>query len=127
MNIWVFRNDDSLERVKKGLYLALNNLELSNPKQIAITNYKQDKTEEQRNSFHLLCKLFGDELGYTINEIKELVKGEVLDTTIVNIAGREREVTRSSESLKRDEYSALIESTYRLASEAGIQLPPLMR
>lgn len=127
MSTFVFRNDSNLDRIKAGLFIALKNLDLTKPKQITITEYKEDKTGEQRKTFHLLCKLFGDETGYTLNEIKELVKGELLDTTIVTIAGREREVTRSSESLKRDEYSALIETAYRLAAEAGVQLPILSR
>ena len=127
MNTFVFRDDSNLDRIKAGLFLALKNLDLTKAKQIKITDYKVDKTGEQRKSFHLLCQLFGNETGYTLNEIKELVKGELLDTTVVTIAGREREVTRSTESLKRDEYSALIEATYRLAAEAGVILPVLSR
>jgi hypothetical protein len=69
----------------------------------------------------------GDELGYTLYEVKELVKGELLETTVVTIAGITRETTRSSESLKRGEYSELIDCVYRLASQAGVILPILRR
>ena len=127
MKTFILRNDGNLDRIKRGLYLYLEGLDLTKPQQVTISDYKENKTAEQRKTFHLLCKLFGDETGYSLNEIKELVKGELLETTVVTIAGREREVTRSTESLKRDEYSRLIDETYRLASEAGIVLPVLSR
>ncbi len=127
MNTFVFRNDSSLSHVKLGLYECLKGLDLTKPKQIKITNYKEDKTAEQRNTFHKLCGLFGEATGYTKNEIKELVKAEVLDVTVVTLAGREVEARPSTEEIKRDEYSVLIETTYRLAAEAGVVLPILDR
>jgi len=91
--------------------------------EVIIRKREYDKTKEQRGWFHALCKIFGEETGYTQGEIKELVKAEVLGTTIITIAGREREVTASSEKQNRESYSELIEGCYRLAAEAGIQLP----
>ena len=125
--IFVLRDDSSLDHVKRGLYNELSNLILENPKQVSITNYKENKTDEQRNGFHMLCKMLGDELGYTLYEIKEMCKAECLPTTVVNIAGREREVTQSSEKIKRIQYSELIETVYRLSAEAGVVLPALFR
>ncbi len=127
MNVFILRDNNNLDRIKHGLYQFLKTLDLTRPMQVEIKNYKESKTSEQRKAFHLLCKLFGDETGYTLNEIKELVKGELLETTVITIAGKKREVTRSTESLKRDEYSQLIDETYRLAAEAGIVLPILGR
>jgi hypothetical protein len=109
------------------LYRTFKSLDLIKPKQITISDYKENKTNEQRNTFHKLCGLFGEATGYTKNEIKELVKAEVLDVTVVTLAGREIEVRKSSEEVKRDEYSVLIETTYRLAAEAGVVLPILSR
>ena len=125
--VFVLRDDSSLDHVKRGLYNELSNLILENPKQVSITNYKENKTDEQRNGFHMLCKMLGDELGYTLYEIKEMCKAECLPTTVVNIAGREREVTQSSEKIKRIQYSELIETVYRLSAEAGVVLPALFR
>lgn len=127
MNTFVFRNDNNLQAIKLNLYRALKSLDLTKPKQITISDYKESKTNEQRNTFHKLCGLFGEATGYTKNEIKELVKAEVLDVTVVTLAGREIEVRKSSEEVKRDEYSVLIETTYRLAAEAGVVLPILSR
>jgi len=124
---FVLRGDSSLDGVKRGLYAYLQSLKLESPKQVCISNYKQNKTKEQESSFHMLCGIFGNETGYTKDEIKEMVKKHVLGTTVVSIAGYEQEVTRPSSKAKRDEYSELIEGTYRLAAEAGVLLPELRR
>ena len=127
MTLFVLRNDNNLGRVKQGLFHALKSLDLDKPKQVTISDYKEGKTGEQRAFFHALCKLFGDELGYTQAEIKEYAKQEALGVKTVTIGGVTKEITRSSESAKRDEYSALIEAVYRLAAQAGIQLPMAWR
>lgn len=85
--------------------------------------WKEDKTGEQRAFFHVLCKLLGDELGYSQYEIKEMIKAEALGTVSVVIGSLEREIIPSSESLKRDEYAMLIDATYRISAESGVVLP----
>ena len=42
--------------------------------EVIIQEHKENKTQEQRNFFHLLCKILGDEIGYSQSEIKEVVK-----------------------------------------------------
>ena len=121
--IFILRNDNTLERVKAGLYHELKAANYDKPIQVTLSLYKEDKTGEQRGLFHTLCKLLGDELGYTLHEIKELVKAEMLPSKMVTVAGITKEITESSEKLKRDGYSELIEATYRLAAEAGVVLP----
>lgn len=91
--------------------------------EVIIRPHVNDKTAEQRAWFHVLCGLFGEATGYTREEIKELVKAEILGTTVITVAGREREVTASSEKQNRAQYSELIEGCYRLAAEAGVVLP----
>jgi hypothetical protein len=96
------------------------------PMQVIIKPYKEDKTSAQRGFWHLILQKFGDEVGYTLPEIKDLVKKEILGTKIVTVAGRSIETVASSEDEKRIGYSNLIDQTYRLAAEAGVQLPPPM-
>lgn len=97
------------------------------PYVVIIKPHVESLTEEQRNGFHWLCKMLGDELGYTLHEIKEMVKQECLGTKLVRIGEHEREVTPSSEKLNKLQYSELIEGVYRLGAEAGVYLPTLDR
>ncbi len=127
MKIFVLRSDTSNAGVKRGLYEFLKGLDLTKPKQVAITDYKEKKTDEQRSSFHLLCGLLGKELGYSMQDIKDYAKDECFGAHTVTIAGITKEIVKSSEKAKRDEYSDLIDTVYRLASQAGIQLPILRR
>jgi hypothetical protein len=124
---FILRNDNNLTRVKQSVWLELKRLDFKQPKEITIGDYTEKKTGEQRNSFHLLCKLFADETGYTLHEIKELVKFQEFGTNLILIGGVEHGVSISSESLKRTDYARLIEATYRLAAQGGIVLPVLNR
>lgn len=120
---FIFLDDQRRDSVKAGLYDCLKSLPADKKYRITVEDYKEDKTAEQRAFFHVLCKIFGDETGYTPAEIKALCKVELMGTTLVNLAGREVEVVQSSEKLKKMEYSELIETCYRLAAEAGVILP----
>jgi hypothetical protein len=124
---FILRNDNNLTRVKQSVWSELKRLDFKQPKEITIGDYTENKTDEQRNSFHLLCKLFADETGYTLHEIKELVKFQEFGTNLILIGGVEHGVSISSESLKRTDYARLIEATYRLAAQGGIVLPVLNR
>jgi hypothetical protein len=90
---------------------------------VTIEPYVEDKTGEQRGFWHVLLKIISDETGYRQEEVKELVKKKCLGTRSITIGGYEKEVTVSSESKNRTEYSELIDHTYQLAAEAGISLP----
>lgn len=120
--IFIFQ-DGPRESVKHGLHDCLKSLPADKKYRITVEDYKQDKTAEQRNFFHTLCEILGNETGYTKAEVKELCKLELMGTTVVSVGGIEREVVISSETLKRDEYSQLIEMAYRLGAQAGISLP----
>lgn len=91
--------------------------------EVIIQPHKKSKSAEQRGWFHVLCKILGEETGYTQGEIKELIKREIMGTTLIELAGRNVEVVASSESLDKVGYSELIDGTYVLAAEAGIVLP----
>lgn len=116
---------------KENKRLALNALTAvmgSEGKEVIIRKRLENKTTDQRNWFHTICKLFGDECGYTQGEVKELVKREILGTSLIEIAGRRFEVVKESEGEDRPGYAELIEGAYRIAAEAGVVLPnPIKR
>jgi hypothetical protein len=120
---FIFLDDQRRDRIKAGLYECLKSLPADKKFRITVESYKEDKTAEQRAFFHTLCGIFGEATGYTKGEIKELCKVELMGTVVVSVAGRDVEVTKSSETLHKLEYSELIETCYRLAAEAGISLP----
>ena len=109
--------------VKGNCLLKISSLSEDGTWQVQIKKLEHSKTIEQRNFFHMLCKLMGDELGYTWGEIKELCKQECLGVRGVKVGTVYREVTKSSETATREEYSQLIETIYRLAAQAGVYLP----
>lgn len=92
--------------------------------EVIIQPHEEDKTAEQRNFFHLLCRELCATTGYSEGEMKELIKQEILGTTVIEFAGRTREVTTSTETLNRKGYADLIEGAYRIGAEAGVVLPP---
>lgn len=109
--------------VRSGAAKAIMNIRGEDNLDVIIQPHKDDKTIAQRNWFHTLCGILGNEAGYTKAEVKELVKQEILGTTVVTIGGTEREVTASSEAEDKIGYLVLIDGLYRIAAEAGFQLP----
>jgi len=97
------------------------------PYEVIVRKHVESITEQQRAGFHWLCKCLGDELGYTLQEIKEMAKKECMGCVGIKIGERVIEVTDSSEKLNKIEYSDLIECVYRLGAEAGVVLPTLDR
>jgi hypothetical protein len=121
--VFILRNDNKLDGVKRGLYAFLKGLDLDKAKQVTITDYKADKSGEQRSWFHILCGEFGKELGYTKLQMKRVMLDEVFGTETV----LGKEISKSSESLNREDYSTLIEQTYIKAGEMGVLLSAPIR
>jgi len=123
MKTFILRSGPNLDGVKRGIYNELKGLDLSKPKKVTISEYKECKTMEQRSAFHMLCRFLGDELGYTENETKQAIVAEVYGSK--EVMGHL--VYQSTEKLKRDEYSALIQQVYVIAGSMGVQLPSVGR
>ena len=109
--------------IKKNALAAVMSIMGEDEMEVIIKKHVDDKTAEQRNWFHTLCGLLSTDTGYTKGQMKELIKQEVIGTTLVKFAGRVREVTCSSEDQNKINYSELIEGAYRIGAEAGIVLP----
>jgi len=112
------------KEVKRNCLDAVMEIRGEDNLEVVIQKHKKRKTDEQRSWFHVLASMLGEETGYTLAEVKDLVKRQVIGTRYVTIGNSQCEVVESSESQNREIYSQLIEGVYQLAAEAGIELPP---
>lgn len=109
---------------KKRALRAVNALMGDNVCQVTIEPYQHDKTAAQRKFWHVLISIMAKELGYTVLEMKNILKVEIMGTEIVkDLKGNDLEQIPSSEACKRHGYSLLIDGTYPIAGELGINLP----
>ena len=124
-------DDKHKESVKANALSFISNLSMDKSVEIIIRRYRKSHSDEQRGSFHFLCQVFGDRLGYTKGEIKEMVKKHVYGVRTVHVGSKCFEVTESSEVDENGEprdtldYGRLIEGIYILAAEVGEILPAL--
>ena len=93
---------------------------------VIIEEYVPEKTSQQRKGFHYLVGVFAKELGYSPDEMKQVVKAECFGIEMVEVAGRVVEVIKPSEEADKVQYADLISTCYRLAAECGIVLPDLI-
>jgi len=98
-------------------------LDFRRPLELVLRPEHEPKTGEQRGLWHALLADFGAELGYTLPEIKAVVKREYYGAETVTLpSGHKYEVVKSSEDEDRAGYSALIDFTLRFAAEQGVVL-----
>lgn len=102
-------------------YIA--DLDLAQTWEVVVRPHKPRKTDEQRNTLHLWLRVLAAETGHSVGEMKHHVKVEFLGYEEVLILGVPHRVLRSTEDLKRDEYSVLLERVAALAANLGIRLP----
>ena len=84
--------------------------------------FRLDKTAEQRNKFHAICRDIGNELGLTPGQVKAAIKQEHFGLDEFKFGDKWYRAVKSSEDTDRIEYSELIEAAYRWAAENGIAL-----
>lgn len=124
-------DDNNREAIRSNAISFIMNMSLDKSVEIIIRRYRKNKSDAQRGAFHFLCQTLGDQLGYSMNEIKELVKKDVYGTHEVQVGNKVFEVTCSSEKNEQgeprttDEYARLIDGVYRMAGYAGESLPAL--
>lgn len=118
-------NDDSRSTVMTNLSTILFNAYSSEAEiDVTINPHKRAKTSNQRNWFHKLCSIFGDEMGLTQGQVKDIAKAQIVGWRHVKVGGVDIVVPDgSSEDMNRLEYSEMIEALYRVAAESGIALP----
>ena len=81
---------------------------------------RKEKSHQQRKYLHKICTDIGKQLGYTMGQVKAMVKEEHFGAdTIQTPSGRVYHVIQSSEDEDRGGYSALIETALRWGAENG--------
>ena len=125
------KDDPRKEIIRANAVNYLQNANLEKSVEIIIRPHRKSLTEEQRGGFHFLCQTLGDRLGYTLGEVKEMVKQHVYGSRTVKCGGHVFQVTESSEVNEDGElrdtldYSRLLDGVYLLAAEAEEILPQL--
>lgn len=124
MNERLFRIGNSRKRLHEVLSLLANFLiRQEDDYELIIRQARKEKTHDQRKAWHALLTEFGKALGYTMPQMKEAVKRELLGSEWITLPnGKRYEVIPSSEAEDRYGYSALIDGTLRIAAENGVLL-----
>ncbi|HDY88612.1 MAG TPA: hypothetical protein ENH82_10960 [bacterium] len=92
---------------------------------VNITEYIPDHTDSQQGYFHVLCGIYGKEVGETPGDIKLAVKKKLWGTEIHIVGNIEIEVFKSMAKGKSNklDYIDAIETILQMAAEDGIYLP----
>ena len=80
--LWPTRPD-----VRGRLIQTIEQLPVDKTWEVVIKPYVSQKTAEQRGWFHALCGIFGDEVGLTKGNIKEIVKSQIFGWEKINYGG----------------------------------------
>ncbi len=91
--------------------------------EVIIKPHIDDQTDAQRSFFHVLNGIMAKEFGCSPDANKMDLKRETWGSTIEVVRGVKVEVVKSSTKAKKDEYSELIETAYRVAAQMGCILP----
>ena len=97
-----------------------------NDKRVAVTieNLRSHRSVSQnRYLWGVVYPLIADTTGYTENEVHEWAKAQYLKPHIVTVAGRVREITKSTTELSVGEMVEYIENLISLAADLGVHVP----
>ena len=87
---------------------------------IELREFKAKRTIDQNSYFHVCCKLLGDYAGYTVDEMKIIIKDQLEWMSYMKNGHR---FYRSSSDLDKGEFTNLIEFTRQFGQEHGCYLP----
>jgi hypothetical protein len=91
---------------------------------VVLEDLKLTRSQIQNNLYWSWVRIFGKELGYTVEETHLLLKDKFLGRDeFTSRTGTEVSQIRSSRKLKVKDFSELLEHIDRLAAEYGITLP----
>jgi hypothetical protein len=94
---------------------------------VEIKEVKPRRSLPQNSYLHLLLGVFGANLGYTLQEAKELYKrlpgNKELYVYTKDVGGKPMEFTRSSADLNKDEMAKSINTLKEWSAKMGYPLP----
>lgn len=82
------------------------------------------KTSAQRRYLHAIMGVLANFTGYTLEQVKWVVKEKVLGLEKWEIKGKTYAMVPPSEKLDIKEYSVLIDETVKIAHKLDCKLPP---
>jgi hypothetical protein len=83
------------------------------------------RTIPQNSYLHVICKIAGDDLGYSIEEMKQVFRELFLTPKEVTFAGETKLVYPSTSSLSKGDFVLFIDDIIRTCSQQGISLPSM--
>ena len=95
---------------------------VANPVDIILKSASDPKTHDQRKLFHAVCADLAPHWHLTPGETKSAVKVSFYGVDHVVIAGIRITFLKSSEDSDKEEYSRLIEHSYQMAAESGVEI-----
>jgi len=121
---WVIRSREQWAQVTN----ALAGFEVApfiqrQPLELILRELYKPKTHSQRKLFHAICADMAPHFDLTPGDMKRLIMANYGGSDMREIAGIWMHIVPSSEELEREEYSALIDSAFQLAAEAGKVVP----
>ena len=101
--------ESALPEIKENIQQALKQAEQGKHYELLIRRPR--RSNPQNDYWHTLIRQVADKTGYTVEEAKFWVKGEILGYEMVTIHGKGIAQPRPSSDLTTDEMSELIERT----------------
>jgi hypothetical protein len=91
--------------------------------EILVRPARKEKTASQRGYWHAILEQFGQAVGYTRGQMKEVVKRQYYGVDTIRFpSGASYEIVESSEYEDRAGYGRLIDFTLALAAEQGVRI-----
>lgn len=93
-----------------------------NRKRVNVTEKRGSRTLQQNKYFHLIVGWYGLELGYTLEEMKQIVKNEIIPG-VFEYEKNGKEFKCGTSELNTQEMTIVIDAVRNHASTNGVYLP----
>lgn len=118
---WRISTTYQAEVVHKAILRRLGRFD--KPLSVSVEEFKKPKTPPQLAKIHAMCTKFGVSQGYSLEDMKVLLKFHLSYTRFIEKKdGTTLEVVRSFRDATREQMSVLIDRLYALAVEYGVEL-----
>jgi hypothetical protein len=87
--------------------------------QVVVEPYDPKRTNAQNDLLHAWLRAIANETGYTVDEVKQLAKREILGVRKVEFNGREHEVVPSTADMGKKEFSEFVDRVIAWAQTNG--------
>jgi hypothetical protein len=87
--------------------------------QVVIEPYDPKRTNAQNDLLHAWLRAVANETGYTVDEVKQIAKREILGVKRVEINGREHDVVPSTAGMGKKEFSEFVDRLIAWAQTNG--------